>query len=85
MFLSRFTHENNYKDGDIELAVGNRLWIGDGSSISSSYKLWIIAGFDIEYNQTAADGTTYMNGHGIALIPNYRKTDNGYYNSKSFS
>ena len=29
----------------------------------------MIAGFDMEYNQTAADGTVYNNGLGICFIP----------------
>ena len=65
-FLSRFTHDNNYKDGNEELAVGNRIYIG---STTSSDPVWIIAGFDVEHSKTAADGTVYDNGYGIALVP----------------
>lgn len=64
-FLSRFNHDNLYKDGDTELAVGNTI----SFNVLSSPVKWYIAGFDLEHNQTAADGTTYDNGYGICLIP----------------
>ena len=64
-FLSRFNHDNLYKDGDTELAVGNYVSIRDGAD----NLVWIIAGFDMEHNQIAADGTVYDNGYGICLVP----------------
>ena len=86
VFLSRFTHANDYKDGDTELALGNYVTIQDGTYNAK----WMIAGFDMEHNQTAADGTVYDNGLGICMIPvihvtnghwNYDNTINGGYNS----
>lgn len=55
-FLSRYTHENYYNG----LSLGNIIVINNIR--------WEIAGFDCEHNQTAADGTVYDNGYGIALI-----------------
>ena len=63
-FLSRFNHDNLYKDGDTELALGNYVTIEDGAN-----NVWEIAGFDMEHNQLAADGTTYDNGYGICMVP----------------
>lgn len=65
VFLSRFTHENDYKDGNTELALGNYVTIQDGTYNTS----WMIAGFDMEYNQLDADGNRYDNGLGICMIP----------------
>lgn len=62
-FLSRFNHDNLYKDGDTELSIGNYVTIAYNS------REWVIAGFDCEHNQTAADGTVYDNGYGICLVP----------------
>ena len=64
-FLSRFNHANDYKDGDVELALGNYVTIQDGTYNAQ----WVIAGFDMEYNQTSADGNKYDNGLGICMIP----------------
>ena len=64
-FLSRFNHGNVYKDGNTKLALGNYVTIQDGTYNA----IWEIAGFDLEHNQTAADGTVYDNGYGICLIP----------------
>lgn len=64
-FLNRFNRVSNYKDGDTKLTVGNTITIQDGTYNA----IWVIAGFDAEHNQTAADGTVYDNGYGIALIP----------------
>lgn len=64
-FLNRFNCETAYKDGDIELSVGNCITIQDGTYNS----VWQIAGFDVEHNIRAADGTMYDNGYGIMLIP----------------
>ena len=56
-FLSTYTHENNYEG----LSLGNYVTIRGND--------WAIAGFDMECNQMAADGTIYDNGYGICLIP----------------
>ena len=64
-FLNRFNHGTNYKDGDTKLSVGNYVTIQDGTYNAT----WVIAGFDMEHNQTAADGTVYDNGYGICMIP----------------
>ena len=64
-FLSRFNRSNGYKDGNTKLRVGNYVTIQDGTYNS----VWEIAGFDMESNQLAADGTVYDNGYGICLIP----------------
>ena len=64
-FFSRFNHNNNYKDGNTKLSLGNYVTIQDGTYNA----VWEIAGFDMESNQLAADGTTYDNGYGICLIP----------------
>lgn len=73
-FSYRFNHYNNYtdnndflseadpKDGKTVLRIGDKLKLGDTGE-------WYVAGFDVEHNQTAADGTVYDNGYGIALIP----------------
>lgn len=71
-FLSRFNRSNGYKDSGTKLSVGNYVTINDGT-----YNVdWIIAGFDMEHNQYAADGTTFDNGYGICMIPRTRVTDN---------
>ena len=64
-FFSRFNHTNGYKDGDTRLRIGNRITINDGTYNA----VWVIAGFDLEHNQIAADGTVYDNGYGICLVP----------------
>lgn len=69
-FLSRFNHSTGYKDGDTKLKLGNYVTINDGTYNSQ----WMIAGFDIEHNQIAADGTVYDNGYGIGLIPTTQVT-----------
>ena len=71
-FLTRFNHSNLYSDSGVELALGNYITINNGSYTSQ----WEIAGFDMEHNQTAADGTVYDNGYGICLI---LRLDCGYY------
>ena len=68
-FFSRFNRSNNYKDG-IELRVGNYVTIQDGTYNA----IWEIAGFDMENNQLAADGTVYDNGYGICMIPQTKVT-----------
>lgn len=60
-FLSTYTHENNYEG----LSLGNYFTIQDGTYNAQ----WEIAGFDMEHNQMAADGTVYDNGYGICIIP----------------
>ena len=60
-FMKKYNHANNYAG----LQLGNYVTIQD-------YKynaVWVIAGFDMEHNQTAADGTVYDNGYGICMIP----------------
>ena len=69
-FLSRFNHNNNYKDGSTKLSLGNYITIQDGTYNA----IWEIAGFDMEHNQLAADGTTFDNGYGICLIPQTQLT-----------
>lgn len=64
-FFNRFSHNTAYKDGDTKLRIGNYITIQDGTYNA----IWEIAGFDMEHNQTAADGTTYDNGYGICFIP----------------
>ena len=60
-FMTTYNHANNYTG----LSLGNYVTIQDGTY----NKQWVIAGFDKESNQTAADGTTYDNGYGICMIP----------------
>ena len=63
-FFNRFNHNNNYSDGDTKLNLGDTITINDGTYNA----VWMIAGFDMEHNQTAADGTVYDNGYGICMI-----------------
>ena len=60
-FMSKYNHANNYTG----LSLGNYVTIQDGKYNA----VWEIAGFDMEHNQTATDGTTYDNGYGICMIP----------------
>ena len=64
-FMSIYNYDSNYKDGDTLLSLGNYVTIQDGTYNTQ----WVIAGFDMEHNQTAADGTMYDNGYGICMIP----------------
>ena len=90
-FLSRFNHDNNYDDGTTKLHVGDAFQIMDGYY----NEVWAIAGFDLEHDRTASDGTVYDNGYGIMLVPTwpsvycYWNTDNtvagGYMNSLAHS
>ena len=64
-FLGNFNHANGYKSGNVSLAIGNKITIQDGTYNTT----WVIAGFDLEHKQVAADGSVYDNGYGIALIP----------------
>ena len=65
-FMSTYTHDNNYTG----LSLGNYVTIQDGTYNTQ----WVIAGFDKEHNQNAADGTTYDNGYGICMIPKTQVT-----------
>lgn len=69
-FFSRFNRSTAYKDGNTKLRVGNYVTIRDGTYNS----VWEIAGFDMENNQDAADGTVYDNGYGICMIPQTQLT-----------
>ena len=60
-FLYRCCHDTGYYGA----TIGSYVTINDGVY----NKEWVIAGFDMEHNATAADGSTYDNGYGICLIP----------------
>ena len=78
-FMSIYNYDSNYKDGDTLLSLGNYVTIQDGT-----YNVqWVIAGFDMEHNQTAADGTVYDNGYGICMIPKTRVTTGKWNNSST--
>lgn len=64
-FLNNFNHFNGYKNGNISLAIGNKINIQNGTYNAT----WVIARFDLGHKQVAADGSVYDNGYGIALIP----------------
>ena len=49
-------------DTNTALKLGNKITIPSNST-------WYVAGFDVEKNKTASDGTVYDNGYGIALVP----------------
>lgn len=74
--MSRFNHRTVYKDGNTKLRVGNYVTIKDGTYNA----VWEIAGFDMESNQDAADGTVYDNGYGICLIPQTQLTKTNWNN-----
>lgn len=59
-FCSKYNHANNYAG----MRLGDRIRINDGTENI----IWIVAGFDCEYNHTASDGTVKDNGYGIALF-----------------
>ena len=64
-FCKRFQRKYGYKDSEATLHIGDKVQINDGT-----YNVdWYVAGFDVEHNRTAIDGTAYDNGYGIALIP----------------
>ena len=67
-FLYSCSHDTGYYGA----TIGSYVTINDGTY----NKEWVIAGFDMEHNATAADGSTYDNGYGICLIP---KTSLGNY------
>ena len=77
-FFNKFTHDNYYRSGGTELAIGNYVTINDGTYNTQ----WVIAGFDKEYNQSASDGTMYNNGYGICMIPKTQVTT-GKWNTSS--
>ncbi len=60
-FLYSCCHDTGYYGA----TIGSYVTIMDGTY----NKEWVIAGFDMEHNATAADGTVYDNGYGICLIP----------------
>ena len=60
-FLYSCSHDTGYYGA----TIGSYVTINDGTY----NKEWVIAGFDMEHNATAADGSTYDNGYGICLIP----------------
>ena len=64
-FCNTYNHNNGYNG----LKLGQRIKINNSTYYSDSSKDWYIAGFDLEHNQIAADGSTYDNGYGIFLIP----------------
>ena len=64
-FMSQYNHNSNYSYRGTLLSLGNYVTIQDGTYNTQ----WVIAGFDKEHNQTAADGTVYDNGYGICMIP----------------
>lgn len=80
-FLSRFNHANGYYNDGIKLSLGNHVTIQDGTYNA----VWEIAGFDMESNQEAADGTTFDNGYGICLIPQTQLTTAAWNASNTLS
>ena len=77
LFLSKYNHKNNYDDGKTKLHVGDSIQLIDGIYNT----IWQIAGFDCEHNRTAANGTVYDNGYGIALIPYFPYLPQDVWNS----
>ena len=76
-FLSTYKQSQNYYG----LKLGNYVTINDGT-----YNVdWVIAGFDMEHNQTAADGTVYDNGYGICMIPVTQITTSKWNSSNTLS
>ena len=70
--VNTFLDACNHVTGYYGATIGSYVTINDGTY----NKEWVIAGFDMEHNATAADGSTYDNGYGICLIP---KTSLGKY------
>lgn len=65
-FCNNYNHNNGYNG----LKVGQKIIINGTSSYTSAYNnYWEIAGFDLEFNNIAADGSIKSNGYGIFLIP----------------
>ena len=63
-FCNTYNHDNGYNG----LKIGQTIQIYYNSL--GKYDIWLIAGFDCEYNHTASDGTIKDNGYGICLICN---------------
>ena len=78
-FCNRFNNASGYKDSSATLHLGDKITIKDGTY----NKTWVVAGFDMEHNQVAADGTTYDNGYGICLLPIGVVTTSKYYTDGS--
>lgn len=69
-FLNKYNHDNGYRSATNPLRLGDYVIIQDGT-----YNVqWVIAGFDMENNQTASDGTVYDNGYGICMVPQVQLT-----------
>ena len=80
-FFEKYNHDNDYRSVVNVLRLGNYVTIQDGT-----YNVdWEIAGFDMEYNQTAADGTIYNNGYGICFIPKTQVTTGKWNTSNTTS
>ncbi len=78
-----FLYFCNHDTGYYGATIGSYVTINDGTY----NKEWVIAGFDMEHNAIAADGSRYDNGYGICLIPknslgnvrwNNNNSPNGY-------
>ena len=67
-FCNKYNHANNYNG----LKLGQIINIKYNNYTSQ----FIIAGFDMESNRYASDGTLYDNGYGICLMP-YSNLDGG--------
>ena len=61
-FSNLYNHANGYKG----LKLGQFVQIYNNRY--RRYVLWLIVGFDCEYNHTASDGTIKSNGYGICLL-----------------
>ena len=72
-FCNTYNHANGYNG----LKLGQRININTSKwypyPFNNDYndhdKSWYIAGFDMEYNHTASDGSIRNNGYGICLVP----------------
>ena len=79
-FMSKYNHDSNYSYRGTLLSLGNYVTIQDGT-----YNVqWVISGFDMEHNQTAADGTVYDNGYGICMIPKIRAVGDKHFTDNSY-
>ena len=79
--VNQFCNSYNYSNKYNGLKLGQRIQINDGVY----NKDWIIAGFDCEANNIAADGNHNNNGYGICLIPTYFLEPSVQYNISSQS
>ena len=61
-FSNLYNHANGYNG----LKLGQFVQIYNNKY--GRYVLWLIVGFDCEYNHTASDGTIKSNGYGICLL-----------------